>query len=155
GDATDSRTSVAVTPSVTSVAPAIGPTTGGTMVVITGLGFSGVDDSNPSSVKFGTLDAASFVVNSNTQITAVVPAVGSVQTVDVTLTTAAGPSATSAADQFTYSPASVPPNFSTMVVNGGDMYTVDAFGEKPTALLGNNSIVEQLYVTFDIGVTLA
>jgi len=155
GTATDSRTSVAVVPSVTMIVPTQGPTTGGTLVTITGLGFSGIDDLNPSSVKFGTLDATSFVVNSNTQITAVAPPVASVQTVHITITTAAGTSATSAADLFEYTNASAAPTFNQFTVNGGDMWTVDAFGESPTDLLGNNSIVEQLYVTFDIGVTLA
>ena len=50
---------------------------------------------------FGGTAAASFTVNSATQITAVDPAEGA-GTVDITVTTAGGTSATSSADQFTY-----------------------------------------------------
>lgn len=88
-----------VAPSTTSViygvTPSSGPSSGGTSVIITGTGFSGA-----TSVTFGATAAASFTVNSATQITATSPA-GS-GTVDIRVTTAGGTSATSAADQFTY-----------------------------------------------------
>ena len=86
-------------PTVTSVGPTSGPSTGGTSVTITGTGFAGA-----SAVKFGTT-AATFTVNSSTSITATSPA-GALGTFDVTVTTSGGTSATSAADQFTYT---VPP----------------------------------------------
>lgn len=54
-------------PTITLVAPATTQVAAGN-VIITGTGFSGA-----TSVKFGTDEAASFVVNSPTQITAVVP----------------------------------------------------------------------------------
>ncbi|HEV3070726.1 MAG TPA: carboxypeptidase regulatory-like domain-containing protein [Solirubrobacteraceae bacterium] len=82
-------------PTVTKVEPASGPAAGGTSVTITGTGFSGA-----SAVKFGSANATSFTVNSATSITATSPT-GS-GTVDVTVTTPGGTSATSAADRFTY-----------------------------------------------------
>ncbi|TMD03065.1 MAG: hypothetical protein E6J01_17120, partial [Chloroflexi bacterium] len=83
-------------PVVTGVSPTSGTTGGGTTVTITGTGFTGA-----TAVKFGTVAAASFTVNSDSSITAVSPAEASA-TVDVTVTTANGTSAASAADQFTF-----------------------------------------------------
>jgi hypothetical protein len=87
-------------PTVASVTPASGPAGGGTTVTITGTNFTGA-----SAVKFGGANAASFNVNSETSIEATSPA-GS-GTVDVTVTTSGGTSATSAADHFTYLPTVV------------------------------------------------
>jgi IPT/TIG domain/Bacterial Ig-like domain (group 3)/Dockerin type I domain len=83
-------------PTVTSVSPSSGPAAGGTSVIITGTGFTGA-----TAVDFGGAAATSFMVNSDTQITAVDPAGTGV--VDVTVTIpVGGTSATSTADQFTY-----------------------------------------------------
>jgi hypothetical protein len=79
---------------VTSIAPSTGLLTGGTTVLIEGTGFTGA-----SAVYFGATAAASYTVNSDTQVTAVSPA--GTGTVDVTVTVGS-PSATSAVDQFTY-----------------------------------------------------
>ncbi|NNN20370.1 MAG: hypothetical protein HKL80_00005, partial [Acidimicrobiales bacterium] len=84
-------------PTVTSISPNSGPNTGGTRVTITGTGFSGA-----TSVDFGTTSAASFTVNSDSQITATSPS-GSTGTVDVTVTTIDGTSAISTGDSFTFS----------------------------------------------------
>jgi len=81
-------------PTVSAVSPTSGPTAGGTAVTITGTNFTGV-----TAVDFGA-GAASFTVSSATSISATSPA-GS-GTVDVTVTTGGGPSATGAADRFTY-----------------------------------------------------
>ena len=83
-------------PTVTSVVPNFGPVTGGTSVAITGTVFTGA-----TAVQFGATNAASFTVNTSTSITATSP-VGSLGTVDITVTTPGGTSATSGADQFTY-----------------------------------------------------
>jgi hypothetical protein len=83
-------------PAVTVVSPTSGFAAGGTTVTITGTGFTGV-----TAVKFGSTAATAFTVHSDTQITTTSPA-GSTGTVDVTVTTAGGTSATSSADQFTY-----------------------------------------------------
>lgn len=56
-------------PSITSFAPASGPTAGGTVVSITGTNFQ-----NGATVKFGGAAAVTTVVNSATSITAVNPA---------------------------------------------------------------------------------
>ena len=82
-------------PVVTAVSPAAGSAAGGTTVTITGTGFSGT-----TVVDFGATAATNVVVVSGTQITATSPAGTGV--VDVTVTTAGGASATSAADKFTY-----------------------------------------------------
>jgi YVTN family beta-propeller protein len=82
-------------PTVTNVKPASGPTAGGTPVTITGANFTEV-----SAVKFGASNATSFKVLSATSIEAVSPA--GAGTVDVTVTTTGGTSATGAGDHFTY-----------------------------------------------------
>ena len=84
-------------PTVTNVSPVVGPPAGGTTVVITGTGF---ENSTPG-VKFGLTPAASFVVNSDTMITAVSPA-HATGTVDVRVSTVSGQSAISRADKFTF-----------------------------------------------------
>src|SRR5205823_1545670 len=82
-------------PKVSSISPASGPAAGSTSVTITGSGFT-----DATGVSFGGKAASSFKVDSDTQITATSPP-GS-GTVDVTVTTKNGTSATVAADQFTY-----------------------------------------------------
>ena len=82
-------------PAVTGLSPSSGPAAGGTLVTITGTGFTGA-----TAVDFGTTAATNFTVVSSTEITADSPAGTGV--VDVTVTTPGGKSATSAADQFTY-----------------------------------------------------
>jgi hypothetical protein len=71
-------------PTLASVSPAGGPTGGGTSVTITGTGFTGA-----TSVSFGSSPAAGFVVNSDTQITALSSA-HSAGSVDVTVATPGG-----------------------------------------------------------------
>ncbi len=56
-----------------------------------------------TAVYFGTAPAAAFHIDSDTQIVVTSPA-GVAGTVDVTVTTISGTSATSTADQFTYVP---------------------------------------------------
>ena len=84
-------------PAVSAVSPASGPVTGGTVLIITGSGFT-----DATAVTFGSTPASSFTVNSDTSITATAPPAAGIGAVDVTVTTAGGTSATSAADQFTY-----------------------------------------------------
>ena len=101
-------TPAATPPVVTGISPVSGPTSGGTSVTITGTGFTGA-----TSVKFGSTPATSFAVTSDTSITAASPA-ESAGTVDVTVTTPGGTSATSPADRYTYQtpcPAGTRPNF--------------------------------------------
>ena len=81
-------------PTVTGVSPASGPAAGGTTVKITGTNLSSV-----TAVKFGT-KLAHFVAVSDTEVDADSPP--GAGTVDVTVTTAGGTSATAATDAFTY-----------------------------------------------------
>jgi hypothetical protein len=94
-------------------------------VTITGTGFSGA-----TAVKFGAVNATGVTVNSATSITATSPA--GTGTVDTTVTTAGGTSATTAADQFTYvaaptvtsiSPTSGPGSGGTTVTISGTGFT--------------------------------
>jgi hypothetical protein len=71
-------------PTITSLAPISGPTTGGTSVTVTGIGFTG-----PTTARFGTT-ATIFTLDSATQITAIAPA--ETGTVQVTVITSGGTS---------------------------------------------------------------
>lgn len=81
-------------PRVTGVSPATGTKVGGTNVTITGSGFTDVTE-----VEFGNVQAV-VTAQSDTEITVTSPP-GS-GTVDVTVVTPGGASATSSADQFSY-----------------------------------------------------
>lgn len=91
------------TPEVDSLAPASGSVTGGTEVKIVGSDFSGA-----SAVKFGTLTAQTFKVESDSEIVATAPKSKKVGAVDVTVTTLAGTSAAVRGDLFTYTGCVVP-----------------------------------------------
>ncbi|MEU7633740.1 IPT/TIG domain-containing protein [Nocardia sp. NPDC049220] len=75
---------VLVVPTITSVSPAAGPPSGNNSVTLTGTGFV-----NVLTVRFGTV-ATTFTVDSNTQITAIVPP--GTGTVQVTVATTGGAS---------------------------------------------------------------
>jgi len=84
-------------PAVTGLDPISGSTAGGTSVTITGTGFTDV-----TSVSFGGDEATDVVAGgSGTEISCTAPA-HSEGTVDVQVTTAAGSSENTAADDFTY-----------------------------------------------------
>ncbi len=83
-------------PTVAAVAPYVGPTTGGTVVTITGTNFTGA-----TAVKFGGVAATSFSVSSSTTIVATSPAEAA-GVVDLTVTTPNGTSAVVSADHFTF-----------------------------------------------------
>lgn len=86
-------------PAVTAISPATGPQTGGTTVTVTGANLLA------GSVRFGAT-AASDSARTQTACTATQPP-GSPGKLDVTVQTAGGTSATSAADTFTVSPVQV------------------------------------------------
>ena len=98
-------------PTVTSVSPNKGTTAGGTVVTITGTNLSGATE-----VKFGTTAATGVEVKSATEVKATSPA-HAAGTVDVTVTTPGGTSATGAGDKFTYE-APVTEFTLTIVKNG-------------------------------------
>ena len=83
-------------PIVNGITPNTGTTAGGTSVTISGSDFTGA-----TLVTFGSIAASTFTINSATQITATSP-VENAGTVDVTVTTSVGTSATSTFDRFTY-----------------------------------------------------
>ncbi len=89
-------------PTISSVNPNSGPTTGGTTVTITGTGLT-----STSAVDFGGTAASDFLVQNDTTVIATAPA-GKLGAVDVTATTAGGTTAKSTADKFTYTTPPAP-----------------------------------------------
>jgi alpha-tubulin suppressor-like RCC1 family protein len=87
----------AATPVVASVRPAWGAPAGGTVVQVTGQGFTGA-----LGVTFGDQQAAWFQVESDTSLEAAAPPAPGPETVDVRVTTPAGTSAATPSDRFTY-----------------------------------------------------
>lgn len=79
--------------SVTSISPNSGPLAGGTLVTITGTGFSGGSGNTAPSVTFGGAAAANVNLASSTQITATTPR-GTAGAVNVVVTISGGQSAT-------------------------------------------------------------
>jgi hypothetical protein len=125
-------------PQVSSVSPNSGPASGGSSVTITGSGFT-----NISTVTFGTLQAVSFNIISDSTIMAVAPA-QMLGTVDVKVTAASSTSVTSSADQFTYL-TGPPVAVKSVVVNGNI-----------SALAGaQRSMVDSIVYTFSEAVSLA
>ncbi|QUP55242.1 autotransporter domain-containing protein [Ralstonia syzygii] len=127
---TVSITVTSTAPTVTGISPSSGSTSGGTSVTVTGTSFTGA-----TAVKFGTANASSFTVNSATSITATSPA-ASAGTVDLTVTTSGGTSATSAADQFTYVAPPSPSASSATVAHGSssNAITLSIGGGTPTSV---------------------
>lgn len=90
-------------PEVALVTPSTGSITGGTVVTITGKNLA-----KASAVKFGSLPAANFTVDSDTQITATTPRGARPGKVDVSVTTIAGDNANTRFDDFVYRACVVP-----------------------------------------------
>ena len=105
-------------PTVTGLSPTSGPATGGTLVTITGAGFTGA-----TAVDFGTTAATNVNVVNDTTITADSPAGSGM--VGVTVTTPSGTSTVSTASQFTF--ASAAPTVVSLVRFG--------FHMQPTSLV--------------------
>ncbi len=100
-------------PVVASVGPESGAPGGGTAVTITGTGLAGA-----SAVDFGSTPATSYTVESPSTIHAVAPG-GTPGTVDVTVTTTGGQSATVAGDHYTYASVGPPPSVSRVTPRKG------------------------------------
>jgi alpha-tubulin suppressor-like RCC1 family protein len=109
-------------PTVTKVKPAKGSVLGGATVTITGASFTEVE-----SVKFGSVAAASYTVNSVSSITAVSPPEVAGK-VNVTVTTPIGTSALSTKDHFNYTPAVTGVSPSNGPKAGGTGVTVSGTG---------------------------
>ncbi|MFJ1796835.1 IPT/TIG domain-containing protein [Kitasatospora griseola] len=84
-------------PVVTGVAPGHGPSAGGNAVTVIGSNLTGA-----LAVNFGAVPATAFTVDSDTRITATVPAASFAGAVDVTVT---APGGTSTAGRYTYDAA--------------------------------------------------
>ncbi|MDQ2832575.1 MAG: DUF6067 family protein [Acidobacteriota bacterium] len=121
---------------VTGLSPSQGVAAGGNAVVITGTHFAA-----GATVRFGSNSATGVTVNSSTSITATAPA-GS-NSVDVTVTTAQGTSATNSSDVYVYEVAprvtSVSP--SNGPIPGGTSVTIGGtgFASGTTVLFGRNA----------------
>lgn len=90
-------------PTLTAISPTSGSIKGGTAVTV-----AGTDFANVSGVSFGGVPATSVSVAGEGQLTAVAPAVKKAGAVDVTVTTVAGTTPVTTADQFTYKACVVP-----------------------------------------------
>ncbi|MGO9499742.1 MAG: IPT/TIG domain-containing protein [Solirubrobacteraceae bacterium] len=104
-------------PTVTSVSPSAGPAAGGTSVTITGSHFT-----RATAVRFGSTPAASFVVDTATEITAISPA--GTGTVRVTVSTRAGTSCSPAYFAYLPSPAVTGVSPSAGPAAGGTSVTI-------------------------------
>ncbi len=134
----------ATVPTVTGIAPATGPQSGGTSVTVTGTGFD--PTAGATTVKFGSTPSTGTVTCTATTCTATSPAGAGPGSVDVTVTTSGGTSAVSSADQFTYlaptvtgiAPATGPQSGGTAVTVTGTNFDLTAgattvkFGTSPS-----------------------
>lgn len=97
------------TANVTGISPTSGNYPGGQTMTITGVGFTDAVEVSFVYGVGGTVYTASFTVNSDTEITATVPAIGAGYAYGyvfyVTVTTANGVSVGTPASAFTYNPA--------------------------------------------------
>ena len=137
-------------PSITAISPVSGSTAGGTILTITGTGFTGA-----TSVKFGLTNASSFTVNSSTSITATAP-VHTAGAVFVTVTTPDGTSASVAASSFTFSPPSPPAGTTTIAAafvnsSGTPISTLETGGrwyvEVESIGTGTTTLTSRIYGT--------
>ncbi len=138
-------------PAVSDLSPTSGPLAGGTLVTITGTNLAGA-----TAVDFGATAATNITVVSSTTITADSPA--GTGTVNVTVTTTGGTSATSAADQFTYfaaptvsglSPASGPVTGGTLVTVTGASFTGATEVDFGTTAATDVTVVNSTTITAD------
>jgi hypothetical protein len=144
---------IAAAPVVTGISPTSGPAAGGTLVTITGTGFTGA-----TAVDFGTNPATGLTVVNDTTITADSPA--GTGAVDVTVATPSGTSATSPADEFTYiavaaptvtglSPTSGPAAGGTLVTIIGTGFTGASAVDFGTAAAMGVTVVNNTTITAD------
>ena len=124
--------------SVSSASPSQGPTTGGTVVTITGTGFQ-----TGNAVSFGSVQSTAVTVSSNTQIQAMSPP-ESAGTVAVTVTNSSAQSS-SLPSAFTYTSApsvtSISPNSGP--VTGGSTVTILGSGFQSGATVTFGGIAAQ------------
>ncbi|MBI2764772.1 MAG: IPT/TIG domain-containing protein [Chloroflexi bacterium] len=106
-------------PIVQGLNPKEGSTGGGTIVIITGVNF-GIATAPVPQVLFGTTPAEAVNRNSETQITALSPAVAAPGPVDIIVTTGQGSSPVAPEDVYTYK--SVPPTITGLSPDNGPVF---------------------------------
>ena len=124
-------------PLVTALSSRSGDTNGGDTVVISGHGFTGA-----TAVKFGSVPAASFTVDSDTQITAVSPPHAAV-TVPATVTSPQGTSPANPVAQFAYGLGEFAATASPPVSASG--VTPVQLGDGRVLVIDGNSGASELY----------
>jgi hypothetical protein len=111
-------------PAVSAISPASGPATGGTLVTVSGSGFTGA-----TAVFFGSSKGTTVSVNvAGTQLTAKSPIGTSGASVNVQVKTAAGESPAVTADLFTYGPTITSLSRTSGPVTGGTKVTITGTG---------------------------
>jgi len=140
-----------VMPDVESVTPSTGPSEGGTIVTITGTGFT-----DATEVHFGLTEATVFTVEDDTEITVTSPA-RSPGTVNVRVTTAGGQSATGSDANYTYTaaPAVTGVDPSGGPIAGGNTVTITGSGFTGATIVtfGDESVVPTVVDDTEITVT--
>jgi len=136
-------------PAITSIIPSSGPAAGGTPVAIQGTGFSGTTE-----VAFGGIEATGVTVINDGLIDATIPPGNG--TVNVTVVTPAGSSASVAAAQFAYIAASttgngapfVDPGLSAQLVS--NLLNVLTSATSPDAVEAQNIIMRRIALEGDV-----
>jgi hypothetical protein len=113
-------------PTVSAVSPSSGPPGGGTLVNLAGTGLA-----DATGISFNNTAAETYLINSDTSVTATSPAGTGV--VDITVTNETGTSPISSADEFSYAAApsvsAVSPSSGSTA--GGDVITITGTGFVP------------------------
>src|SRR5215467_6863593 len=144
------RRRIMALPVITSLAPISGPANGGTIVTLSGTGFTGA-----LAVGFGATNASTLSVISDTTMVAVSPA--GTGTVNVTVITPGGISAVNAAVQFGYagdtSTASsagyyVDPAITSQIV--GSLINLVQSNNSPDAIAAQNILMRRLALEGDV-----
>jgi hypothetical protein len=133
-------------PRVAGVSPSSAPQ--GTTLAISGTGFTGA-----TAVNFGSIPAASFIVTSDTSITAVAPGVRK-GSVDVTVIGPGGTSAINTGDRFTFTRtprvASLSPTSGS--ADGGTVVTISGVNFNHAQFVGFGGIPAQFTVLSDTAI---
>jgi hypothetical protein len=139
-------------PTVTGLGTTSGGTGGGTLVTVTGTGFTGA-----TAVMFGNVAATSYTISSDTSLVAIAPpqAAG---TVDITVTNYGGTSSTGSADRFTYNAAPAPSvtfiSPSSGSTTGGTTVTIFGSNFTGASAISFGSVAAAYFtVTSDIQIT--